>query len=460
MEEKNAELLESVHRLLREALSEESARPVLPSLPPSTVRDQLDLTLTPEGKSLDQVIDELITLAAGTPRTNSRHFFNQLFGGRENAAVAGEVLSAILNNSMYTYKAAGPQILLERALLRHMAEIVGMPRAEGSFQAGGSLSNLLGLLLARNRAFPGWREEGPGGQRPVMYTSTESHYSVVKAAGILGIGRENVRRIAVDERGRMSAEELERQIEADLHASRTPFLVNATAGTTVRGAFDPLDELARITGPRGLWLHVDGAFGASVALSARRRPLLRGIELADSLSWDPHKMMGVPLPCSVFLCREPGLLRASLSETAEYLFQADDDAVNPGNQNLHCGRRNDALKLWAAWRYFGDAGWEKRVERQFELARHAAARIEATDGLRLIEKPTCITVCFVVEGKSSERICQELAERGLAKIGYGQVEGVSVIRLVTVNPELARGDLDRLLDQIREVAARLPQTPA
>jgi len=217
VEEKNAELLESVQRLLREALSEESARPVLPSLPHSTVRDQLDLTLTPEGKSLDQVIDELITLAAGTPRTNSRHFFNQLFGGRENAAVAGEVLSAILNNSMYTYKAAGPQILLERALLRHMAGLVGMPRAEGSFQAGGSLSNLLGLLLARNRAFPGWREEGPGGQRPVMYTSSESHYSVVKAAGILGIGRENVRRIAVDERGRMSAEELERQIEADLH---------------------------------------------------------------------------------------------------------------------------------------------------------------------------------------------------------------------------------------------------
>ena len=456
MEEKNAELLDAVNRLLKEVLREERERPVLPLLPPSAVESEFDFTLGREGRSLSLVIDELIALAAGTPRTNSPHFFNQLFGGRESAAVAGEVLSAVLNNSMYTYKAAGPQILLERALLQHMAQLLGLPDAEGSFQAGGSLSNLLGLLLARNRAFPRWREEGPVAQRPILYASSDAHYSVMKAASILGIGRENVHRIAVDEHGRMRPRELERQIEADLRASSTPFLVHATAGTTVRGAFDPLHEIAEIAGPRGLWLHVDGAFGASVALSSRRRSLLLGIERADSVSWDPHKMMGVPLPCSVFLCKRPGLLRASLSEAAEYLFQTDDEAVNPGNQNLHCGRRNDALKLWAAWRYFGDAGWERRVERQFELAEYAAARIEEIEGFRLIEKPSSITVCFVVEGKSSQKICQELAESGLAKIGYGHIENREVIRLVTVNPGLAEADLDRLLEQVREVAAGLP----
>ncbi|HKI86655.1 MAG TPA: pyridoxal-dependent decarboxylase, partial [Thermoanaerobaculia bacterium] len=246
------------------------------------------------------------------------------------------------------------------------------------------------------------------------------------------------------------------QILADERAGRTPFFVNATAGTTVRGAFDPLSELARITRPRGLWLHVDGAFGASVALSPRRKGLLKGIEFADSLAWDPHKMMGVPLPCSVLLTQERGLLRASLSEQADYLFQENDEAVNPGDRNLHCGRRNDALKLWAAWRYFGDSGWERRIERQFALAGYAARRIAEIEELRLVEDPPCITVCFEVPGKSSEAVCRELAERGLAKIGYGKVRERNVIRLVTVNPELSESDLETLLAQILAVSRTLP----
>ncbi|HKI84649.1 MAG TPA: pyridoxal-dependent decarboxylase, partial [Candidatus Krumholzibacteria bacterium] len=164
MEEKNSELIESVSRMLREVLADSEEHPVLPSAPPEELAARLDLELGREGRSLSQVVDDLVTLAANTPRTSSRHFFNQLFGGRESAAVVAETLSAVLNNSMYTYKAAGSQILLESELLRHMAHLVDMPKAEGSLQAGGSLSNLLGLLLARNRAFPQWREKGPAGQ--------------------------------------------------------------------------------------------------------------------------------------------------------------------------------------------------------------------------------------------------------------------------------------------------------
>jgi len=451
VDEKNSELAESVDRMLREVLADAAEHPVLPSLPPEELAARLELGLTSEGRSLSRVVEDLVTLAANTPRTSSPHFFNQLFGGRETAAVVAETLSAVLNNSMYTYKAAGCQVLLERELLRHMADLVDMPNAEGSLQAGGSLSNLLGLMLARNRAFPQWRERGPSGQKPVLYTSSESHYSVRKAAGILGIGRENLRSVEVDERGRMLPEELERQILADERAGRTPFFVNATAGTTVRGAFDPLSELAQITRPRGLWLHVDGAFGASVALSPRRKHLLKGVESADSLAWDPHKMMGVPLPCSVLLVRERGLLRASLSERADYLFQENDEDVNPGDRNLHCGRRNDALKLWASWRYYGDSGWERRIERQFALARHAARRIKERQEFSLVEEPPCITVCFEVVGKNSEVVCRKLAEQGLAKIGYGKVRERNVIRLVTVNPELREEDLEALLAQILTV---------
>jgi len=445
-------LIEEVNRLLSAVLTDESETPVLSSIPPERAQGEWDLSLRKRGHSLAEVVDELIAIAHSTPRATTTHFFNQLFGGREDAATVGEVLASVLNNSMYTYKAAGLHTLLERELLRHMAEVVGMKGAEGSFQAGGSLSNLVAMLLARNEAFPEWRNEGPGNQKPVLYTSAESHYSIPKSAGILGIGRAHVHRIEVDDRGRMLPRSLERRLREDREKGRHPFLINATAGTTVRGAFDPLEPLAEIARQQGLWLHVDGAFGASVALSPQRRILLKGVEYADSLSWDPHKMMGVPLPCSALLVRHGDLLQEHLNETADYLFQADDDWVNPGLRNIHCGRRNDALKLWAAWRFFGDEGWEQRVERQYALAGYATKTIETHPRFILTEQPSCITVCFEVEGADSARICRGLSEEGLEKIGYGRVKGRTVIRLVAVNAALQESDLDRLFANILRVA--------
>jgi len=449
-------LAKAVDRMLRAVLADEAERPVLPSTAPEALQARLKLQLTPQGAPLDEVVDELVALAGATPRATTTHFFNQLFSGREISATAGEILAAVLNNSMYTYKAGGPHVLVERKLLEHMASIVGMEGAEGSFQAGGSLSNLVALLLARGEAFPAWRDEGPRDLRPVLYTSSESHYSISRSAGILGIGRANLRRIEVDERGRMAPEALIRQLEKDLGEGFHPFAINATAGTTVRGAFDPVAELAAIAREHHLWLHVDGAFGASVALSSRRRHLLNGVHQADSLSWDPHKMMGVPLPCSVLLVRRKGLLQKHLSENADYLFQEDDDRVNPGLRNIHCGRRNDALKLWAAWRYFGDEGWERRIEHQYSLARHAVETIQNHPRLRLVEDPSCITVCFEVEGADSAWICRRLSEEGLEAIGHGRVKGKTVIRLVTVNASLQTDDLDRLFENILRVADEAP----
>jgi hypothetical protein len=215
----------------------------------------------------------------------------------------------------------------------------------------------------------------------------------------------------------------------------------------VIGAFDPIGPLADIAREHGLWLHVDGAFGGTALMHPEHRGLLAGLERADSFAWDAHKAMGVPLTCSVALTREPGLMRKHFDESASYLFQQDEDRLNPGTRSLQCGRRNDALKLWAQWQALGDAGYAERVGRQAALAQHAASIIRGDDRFVLSVEPEWLTVCFEAVGKSSEAVCARLTELGLLNIGYGIVNGRRVIRLVTSNASFGfggdRADADR-----------------
>ncbi len=441
--------------LVQILLQSEADQPVRPMLDPARAIEDLGLRIRPEGLPIDEAIAKLRSVVLATPVTSGPGFFNQLFGGREPIAVLAEMLAAITNNSMYTYKAAGVQVLVEQILLDKMADLAGLSGGDGLFTPGGSLSNLAAMVIARNERIGNTREEGLPGGRHIVYTSDESHYSVRKNAGLIGIGRENVRKIPVDEAGRMLPGELERAIREDTQQGRSPLMVNATSGTTVMGAFDPVRAIADVCRSHGLWLHVDGAFGGSALLSKKHAPLIDGLELADSFTWDAHKMMGVPLICSVMLTREPGMTTRHFDESAAYLFQQDEDRLNPGTRSLQCGRRNDALKLWAAWQHLGDAGYEKRLGRQMELAAHFRDRVIEDPELELSFAPEWINVCFEVVGKPSDKICDLLDQRGLAKLGWGIVFGRRVIRMVCVNPALTEADLDELLANVKSMASEL-----
>lgn len=415
-----------------------------------------DLRLGSCGRSVDEVVQTLCKVMLATPASASPRFLNQLFGGRDPVATLAEMLTPVTNTSMYTFKVAGPQVLVEREVLRRMTSLAGYATGGGIFSPGGSLANLTAMLVARNELVPGIRETGEPGARLTVYTSADGHYSIRKNAGILGIGRANVRLVPTDDRGRMIVAELKQRIRDDRKAGAVPLMINATAGTTVLGAFDPLRELSAVAREQQVWLHVDGALGGSVLLSRAHRHLLDGIELSDSLAWNPHKMMGVPLPCSVLLLRRPELLYRNLSEAADYLFQADEERLNPGTSSLQCGRRNDALKLWAAWMHHGDEGYERRIGRMFDLARTTAGRIEADPDLTLLMPPPSVNVCFEVNGRDSSAICDSLDRRAKLKIGHGVAQGRRAIRMVTVNPDLTETDIDCALDAIKEAAASLP----
>ncbi|MEQ8850193.1 MAG: pyridoxal-dependent decarboxylase [Phycisphaerales bacterium] len=452
--------IEFASEVARQILRRDASDVPAPPMGVDEARSSLPLEIPAVGVGDEEALARLRRVIDATPPAAGPRFANQLFAGRESVATAADMVAAVLNNSMYTYKAAGPQVLVEQAVLKRMLDLSGMPNGDGMFTPGGSLSNLACMIVGRNEVVEGARDDGFDGRGRYVYTSAESHYSVTKNANMIGVGRRAVRSVEADAEGRMKPDALRAAIRRDRADGANPMMIIATSGTTVMGAFDPLDALADVAGDEGLWLHVDGAFGGTALLNPESRPLMAGIERADSFTWDPHKMMGVPLMCSVGLTRQPDLMRKHFDETASYLFQQDFGPdhgwLNPGTRSLQCGRRNNALKLWAQWQALGDDGYANRVARQLALASHAAGCVRETPGLELTHDPVWATICFEVIGRSSTAICEKLNETGELKVGYGIVHGRRVIRLVTVDPSLSPRDIERMIEDIARVGASAP----
>ena len=439
--------------------------PVVEHHDPDTLGRLFDVSLGPDG------VDEqgLLTLVEGylrySVRTAHPQFSNQLFAGFSLAGFLGEVTASLTNTTMCTFEAAPLATLMERELVQRMAARVGYRTGDGIFGTGGSHANLLAVLTARQRAFPDVKRKGlREGLRPTVFVSDQAHYSWTKAAGVLGIGVEQLISVPSDAQGRMLPDGLDRAVRMSRQRGDAPFLVGATAGTTVQGAFDPLREIAAIAEQHDLWFHVDGAWGGSVLLSERHRHLLDGSELSDSFSWDAHKMLGAPLPCSVFLTRHAHELEDSCGlddDSTEYILHDNDEAaLDSGRSSLQCGRRVDALKLWLMWKSAGDRGLEQRVDRLFALAAHAARRVESEPRLELAAPVQSCNVCFRYRppaGEDSDKFQLELRERlrrsGEVVVNYAPVGGSLALRLVCANPDVTESDLDRFFEHVLTAAA-------
>ena len=450
--------IQHVSEIALNYIKDDVDRPINPYKSPDEIRSLLDLSLDAQGKSSEAVLGLLEQISSHTPRSTSKRFYNQLFGGRDPVGTAADMLVPVLNSSIYTYKAAGPMTIIEETVIEHMARTLGFqtPGPQGLFTPGGSISNLLGMLLARNNALPEFRNAGSGGKVLTCYASSDSHYSNAKNAGILGIGRGNVSAIACDSDGRMDPSALRDAIQSDTDANHVPCCIIATSGTTVLGAFDPINEIASIAREFGIWLHVDASFGGAASLSTSHKNLLNGIEQADSVAWNIHKVLGVPLSAAAFFTKEPNHLGRSLDETADYLFQGDEDRYNPGTRSIQCGRRNDALKVWAAWKHHGNEGFSDRIDRLIDLAQYCATQIREHPDMTLSKDPAYVNVCFEVNGKSSRAICDALRDRDELLVGHATVDGRRIIRVPFVNGDLTRSDVDEMLGFVLEAAKSLP----
>uniref|UniRef100_A0A8C0TIZ4 Cysteine sulfinic acid decarboxylase n=1 Tax=Canis lupus familiaris TaxID=9615 RepID=A0A8C0TIZ4_CANLF len=356
---------------------------------PEELKQLLDLELRNQGEASEQILARCRAVIRYSVKTCHPRFFNQLFSGWDPHALAGRIVTESLNTSQYTYEIAPVFVLMEEEVLKKLRALVGWSSGDGVFCPGGSISNMYAVNLARYQRYPDCKQRGLRALPPLaLFTSKECHYSIKKGAAFLGLGTDSVRVVKTDERGKMIPEDLERQIGLAEAEGAVPFLVSATSGTTVLGAFDPLEAIADVCQRHGLWLHVDAAWGGSVLLSQTHRHLLDGIQRADSVAWNPHKLLTAGLQCSALLLRDTSnLLRRCHGSQASYLFQQDkfyDVALDTGDKVVQCGRRVDCLKLWLMWKAQGGQGLERRVDQAFALAWYLVEELKKREGFELV----------------------------------------------------------------------------
>lgn len=422
-----------------------------------------DVHLPLEGHGADALFDDIDEFLRHSVKTNRPEFMNPLWGGLSTAGFAGEVITALTNTSMYTYELAPFATLIEQAILKRMGELVGFSGGAGTLATGGSNGNMLGMLCAREVAFPSSTHRGIDGTKMAAFVSAESHYSVLMSANVIGIGHRNLFKIACDEDGRMRPDALRDEIQRARSEGLTPFCIVSTAGTTVRGAFDPLVEIGEIAHQEGLWHHVDAAWGGSAMFSGPLSRLMEGVEFADSVCWDAHKMMGLPLICSAFLVKQADVLAkvCAHGNVAHYLFHESSKDHDLGRYSLQCGRRNDALKLWLAWRECGDAGWAALVENYVALAEHLETKVNMHANLEMMSSRTWTNVCFryvpTSLGTDLNELNSELRARLMRNADFmvsrSNIGENVVLRSVISNPGITQGTLNAFVEEVVRIGS-------
>ncbi len=373
--------------------------------------------------------------------------------------VLAEALAATYDvNLAVTARAAD---LLEQQAVRWVAEFVGYPCAEGAFTSGGMISNLTGILVARERALPGCRVEGFAGRRGAVYYSAEAHHSVVRAVEAAGIGSGYARLLGQDEARRMRPEDLEAALDADRDAGIEPVAVVANGGTTLTGAVDPIDALADVCEARGIWLHVDGAYGLPAAATASAGKLFAGLERADSVTLDAHKWLGLQKSCSLILVREPGALEAAFGHEEAYM-RRDSVVRNAVELTLEYSRPLRSLKLWLAFRTHGAAAFRDWIESTLALARQLARLVGEDPEFELLCEPTLSTVCFrhapagVADlDAHNTALAAAVQEDGRIYLASAVVDGTVCLRVCFVNFRTRPEDVEFAVEVLRELGGSL-----
>lgn len=374
-------------------------------------REALDRPLPAEGIGIDGVLAELvgqvIPNGSAVPRPG---FCSFITTGATTASALASTAAAIASPQRYGHTAFN---FLEALSLDWLAALFGLGAMQGVYSSGGSVANLLALGAARQHAFERLHRDPAalGVDRPVaLYATAEAHHTIQRAAGVLGLGRQSVRLVDSDREGRMRVDALRRAIDDDRRAGRLPVAVVANAGTTNRGAIDPIAEIGALAREQGVWLHVDGAYGLPGRLDERVADQYRGVELADSVSVDPHKWLGAAVGVGVTFVHDRELLRRAFTqEPAAYLegsmapaageaprieHSMDDFGVPYYDLGVELSAPSRGVVVWALLREIGAAGIAQRVRRHNDMARHIADAARRHPNLELLQEPTLSVCCF------------------------------------------------------------------
>jgi len=424
----------------------------------------------PAEKILERVTTDVFAHAMNVP---SPRYFGQFNPTPLPIGVWADALASSLNQNAGAWRNGPTSAIIEARVIRWLCELVGYhSKSFGTLASGGTEANLIALKCARDRAHATATERGlrsaPG--ELVVYASEQAHFSIERSLDILGMGRASLRKIQTDDGFHIRTDALQQQIAADRDSGCLPCCVVGIAGTTSTGVIDPLTELSEIARRNNCWYHIDAAYGGTMAFSAMHRDKLRGLELADSITFDPHKWMFVPFACGAVLVREGGgVLREGFDITPEYLNEdrggadVEFDFFRYGQLGT---RRFNSLKLWMAMKFMGRSGYAAVIERQIELTEYLAGRINQLADFETVGPVETAVCCFrfTPEGLANisgeqdrvqQRLQQEIEKSGEAWITTTVLKGRRTLR-ANINSFLTeRRHIDDLVELLERKSATL-----
>jgi glutamate/tyrosine decarboxylase-like PLP-dependent enzyme len=437
-------------------------RPVWQQMPASH-RAELRAPLPASGTDLETLYADFqrLVLPYGAGNEHPR-FMGWVNGGGTAAGLLAELLVAVFNPNCGGRDHAAIEV--ERQVIAWAAEAVGFPPgAGGILMTGSSMANMVALLTARRaRLGPAVRAEGVEGHGLRAYCSAAAHGCIPRAMDMAGLGTDALRLIPADDSHRMRLDALAAAIAADQAAGLTPFLIVGTAGTVDTGAFDDLGAIATLAASEGIWFHVDGAFGATAAFSARMRPLLAGIERADSVAFDFHKWAQVPYDAGCVLVRDQAHELATFAQSLAYLETSTRGIAGnppwPRDLGPDLSREFRALKVWMTLRAYGAEGIGRVVDNCCDVAQHLAARVRAEPTLELLAPVALNIVCFRVTAGAvdlnafNNALVADIQEAGIAAPSTTTLNGKLAIRAGIFNHRSTPADVDALVDGILAMA--------
>lgn len=440
--------------------------PVSTALAPEQIAELFDEPLPRHGRPVEEVIERLRrdVLAHSNHLTNPRAMGHQV-SAPIPVAVWTEPVVAALNQSIAVQEMSPAGTIIEARVIRWLCDLAGFgPEAGGTFTSGGTEATNTALLAARAAALPNAWANGIGADPGVVVHGEHAHYGVARAVGAMGLGTDNA--VAVPSKDwTMDVGALEATLDRLRGERRRVIAVVATAGSTATGSFDDLETIGRLCHERGLWLHVDGAHGGSALLSQEHRAKLRGLHHAQSLAWDPHKMMLMPLSAGMVLVKDERRLDATFAQRAPYLFDTAEGARSwdQGPRSFQCSRRMDVLKVWVALQRHGADGIGALYDRLCTTTRALHTAIEGRTDFEALHEPVSNILCFrwIGDGDHDDEhldalnlaIREALNRSGRGWITTSILGGRRVLRVTVMNPRTTAQHVAQVLDALGELAA-------
>jgi aromatic-L-amino-acid decarboxylase len=454
---------ERILQLAQNYLSEIDQRSCFPGLSGAEATNLFAGPVPEQGMGLAALDD--LTKVINASRAQGPRFFGYVLGSGEPIAAGADLLASVLNQNVTAWRSGPAAVSIEHLVVGWLAQAIGCAGFRGSLSGGGSAANLMALAMAREDRLPanehGIREVG------TVYASEQAHMSMAKAIALLGIGRDHLRLIAYDNQFRIRTDLLQQSISADLRAGKRPIAIVGSAGTVATGSVDPLNELAAIAKDAGTWFHVDGAYGALAAIA--RPEQFAGMELADSISLDPHKWLYQPLDCGCLLFRDEAHARRTFSFTGDYAKSLQENPLEDFaffDESLELSRRFRALKLWLSLRYHGVSSFRKQIQNDLDCAKQLASLIEVEPELELLAPVPLSAVCFRYLSKSDRlnsaeldelnlRILRSVQQRGLVYLSNATIHGKFALRACIVNHRTTPADIETVVDEVLKVGRDL-----